>query len=115
MRRVYVGKKSKSFTFDVNEVEGTGTEMQGEKRLHYFAEENAHNEASMWRKLQGEYAAMARWRTATRRCEKSRRDWKVREDGVIAEVKRREQEGSPCRKSELCKILHRWQSLKGML
>ena len=63
MWRHHVGEGAKKFVFDVGAVEGDGTALERERKLHYFAEVNVRNEAEVWRKVQGSFAA---WRCGLR-------------------------------------------------
>ena len=94
MWRHYVGSGPKAFTFDVNVVEGEGSALERERRLYQFAESTMHDEAEVWRKVQGSRTSMALWRKANRGGGSTRRMWKRRNEAIVTEVKYRKQTGT---------------------
>ena len=94
MWRHHVGESPKAFTFDVRAVEGDGTALVRERKLHFFAEANVRNEEKIWRKVHGSSAAIALWRKANRGGGETLRKRKMRNDAVVAEIRRRERDGS---------------------
>ena len=94
MWRHHIGKGAEPFTFDVKTIEGEGTVLEREKKLHYFAEATVRDEERVWRMVQGSASAMSRWRKANRGGGKTRLRWKMRDEAVVAEIARREREGT---------------------
>ena len=94
MWRHHVGSGPKAFTFDVNVVEGEGSALERERRLYQFAESTMHDEAEVWRKVQGSRTSMTLWRKANRGGGSTRRMWKRRNEAIVTEVRYRKQTGT---------------------
>ena len=94
MWRHHIGAGPTAFTFDVSTIEGSGSALEREKKLHQFAEANVRNEAEVWRMVQGSRASMALWRKSNRGGGSKRRMWRERNEAVVREIKYREETGT---------------------
>ena len=94
MWRHHVGAGPKAFTFDVKAIEGEGSALERERKLYQFAESTMHDEAEVWRKVQGSRTSMALWRKANRGGGSTRRMWKKRNDAIVTEINYRKQTGT---------------------